>query len=168
MIADQLLRDAVVREACALGLTIASYASYLNEPPTQELNSRLISAGARVVLPVLGHRGQEFEDLGWARLDGDLADGARGIPVPTGDVLGRGAQGLLGLECAVIIMPALAVGRDGTRLGQGGGSYDRLLAAVPRAAEGGPTRIALVGPHEIFDTVPSTPQDQPIDRALSI
>jgi 5-formyltetrahydrofolate cyclo-ligase len=35
--------------------------------------------------------------------------------------------------CEVIIVPVMAVGEDGARLGQGGGSYDRALARLPRA-----------------------------------
>jgi hypothetical protein len=43
-------------------------------------------------------------------------------------------------------VPALAVGRDGTRLGRGGGSYDRALARVGAAIQ----TVALLYPGEFF------------------
>jgi 5-formyltetrahydrofolate cyclo-ligase len=55
-----------------------------------------------------------------------------------------------------VIVPALAVGRDGHRLGRGAGCYDRALARVGPAV---PT-VALLYDSELLDTVPAEPHDQ--------
>lgn len=164
LIAELVLETTQVRTACDQGATVASYASYDSEPPTEVLNSALERAGARVVLPVIERDGLARGELGWADLASDLTVGARRIPTPTGPLLGQGSRGLIKLECAVIIMPALAVGRDGSRLGQGGGFYDRLLASLPA---GRPFRLAIVGPDEVLETIPHEPHDQSIDCYLS-
>ena len=53
-----------------------------------------------------------------------------------------------------MVVPALAVALDGTRLGQGGGSYDRVLTRVTA-----PT-ITPLHPGELLPSVPSEPHDQ--------
>jgi 5-formyltetrahydrofolate cyclo-ligase len=62
----------------------------------------------------------------------------------------------------LVIVPALAVDRQGNRLGRGGGSYDRALARVGAAV---PT-IALLYDGELLDEVPAGPGDQPV-RAVA-
>ncbi len=58
----------------------------------------------------------------------------------------------------VVIVPALAVDRNGNRLGRGGGFYDRALAQV------GPLIpvIALLYDDELLDTVPAGPLDRAV------
>ena len=62
-----------------------------------------------------------------------------------------------------IVAPALAVGTDGARLGQGGGWYDRVLAhRLPQTPV-----IAMVFQDEVYDAVvrplPVEPHDQRVD-----
>ncbi|MFD0866860.1 5-formyltetrahydrofolate cyclo-ligase, partial [Tessaracoccus lubricantis] len=53
----------------------------------------------------------------------------------------------------------LAVGRDGTRLGTGGGWYDR---ALPHRRPGA-LLVALAREDEVLDTVPTLPHDVSVD-----
>ncbi|MEI6622773.1 MAG: 5-formyltetrahydrofolate cyclo-ligase [Actinomycetes bacterium] len=164
VIAKGVLAVPEVWTACNHGSAIASYVSFGGEPPTEKLNEALAAAGARVLLPATARDGRTFDDLAWADLEqGVDRDSSALIPTPAGPLVGRGSAGLLDLGCAVIIIPALGVGLDGSRLGQGGGYYDRMLSTLPHP---GPLRLALVGPGEVFDTVPHDPHDQPIDRYL--
>ena len=56
----------------------------------------------------------------------------------------------------VVVVPALAVGRDGTRLGRGGGYYDRALAhARPDAV-----LVAVLFDDELLDGVPAGAHDR--------
>jgi 5-formyltetrahydrofolate cyclo-ligase len=66
-------------------------------------------------------------------------------------------------RASAILVPALRVGRDGSRLGRGAGYYDRALAAIPLHVDGGPLRICLVFDDEVDDSVPSEPHDALID-----
>jgi len=60
---------------------------------------------------------------------------------------------------SLLVVPALAVGRDGTRLGRGGGSYDRVLARVG----GTVPALAVVDADEVLDALPAEPHDRPVD-----
>jgi 5-formyltetrahydrofolate cyclo-ligase len=63
----------------------------------------------------------------------------------------------------VVLVPALAVDRLGIRLGQGGGFYDRFLAAVdPR-----PEVVAVVHDEDLIERVTTEPHDQPVDAAVT-
>ena len=99
------------RPAYGGNLCVAIYRSLPTEPPTEALAEMLHTRGVRVLVPEM----LPDKDLDWHEL---RADGSEG-PRLGSDAIG-GAQ--------VIFTPALAVDHCGTRLGQGGGSYDRALA----------------------------------------
>ena len=90
---------------------VAIYRSLPTEPPTEALAETLHRRMVRVIVPEL----LPDKDLDWHEL---RADGSQGP--------GLGLEGITAAD--VIVVPALAVDHSGTRLGQGGGSYDRALA----------------------------------------
>lgn len=90
---------------------VAIYRSLPGEPPTQALATMLHTRGWRVLVPEM----LPDRDLDWHEL---RADGSEGP--------GLGLEAIA--DASVIVAPALSVDRTGTRLGQGGGSYDRALA----------------------------------------
>jgi 5-formyltetrahydrofolate cyclo-ligase len=61
-------------------------------------------------------------------------------------------------EADAVLVPALAVAADGTRLGRGGGSYDR---ALPRVRPDVPI-VALLYSAEVRAELPSEPWDVPV------
>lgn len=104
---------------------VAAYVARSTEPDSLPLLEALRERGTRVLLPVLGP-GLNRE---WAEYRGadDLAVRAPGRPPePSGPVL----PGEAVAEADVVVAPALAVDALGTRLGQGGGWYDRVLRLV--------------------------------------
>jgi 5-formyltetrahydrofolate cyclo-ligase len=96
------------------------------------------------------------DDLDWARYDGELVPGRRGLLEPPGPRLGVAAVA----TCDVVLVPALRVDRAGNRLGRGGGSYDRALARATGLT------VALVHDDEVVDEVPHEPHDVPV-RAVA-
>lgn len=134
---------------------VAAYAGRPGEPPTDRLLAALREAGRTVLLPVL----QPDDDLDWAVHAGTLREGRRGLAEPAGPCLGPDAVG----GCGLLVVPALAAGRDGSRLGQGGGSYDRALARVPA----GVPVVAVVWPEELLHRVPVEPHDRPVSAVLT-
>ena len=66
-------------------------------------------------------------------------------------------------EADLVLVPALAVGADGTRLGRGGGSYDRALARVPA----GVPVVALLYDGELLPAVPSEPHDRRVTAVVT-
>lgn len=90
---------------------VAVYRSMPTEPPTGALAEMLHSRGFTVIVPEM----LPDKALDWHELRANGSEGPR---------LGLDAIG----DARVILTPALAVDHGGTRLGQGGGSYDRALA----------------------------------------
>lgn len=151
-IAEHLLATDEVRRAA----TVAVYVSLGSEPGTGLLLDALADAGKRVILPVL----LPDNDLDWALLvPGSLAPARRGLLEPVGERLGVSA--VAGAD--VVLVPGLAVGRDGIRMGRGGGSYDRALGRVPV----GTFTCVLLHDGELLDRVPSEPHDRPVSAAVT-
>jgi 5-formyltetrahydrofolate cyclo-ligase len=130
---------------------VAAYASVGTEPGTAGLLAALTGAGREVLLPLLLPDG----DLDWARYDGRLLPGPRGVPHPAGPPLGRDAVA----DCALLVVPALAVDRSGTRLGRGGGAYDRALGRTSGHV------VAALHRGELVDHLPAEPHDRPVHAA---
>lgn len=121
---------------------VSAYVSRPSEPQTLPLLQRLAERGTRILLPVLGTGLQR--DWAWYTTPEDLQVRAPGRPPePPGPTLG--AEALRQVDA--IIAPALAVDTSGSRLGQGGGWYDRVLEHAPAGA----CVIAMVYPDEVYD-----------------
>ncbi len=153
------LRDVVlaIPEVQAAG-TIAAYVSIGREPGTGPLIDSLHERGVAVLLPVL----RADNDVDWARYNGvgSLAAAARGLLEPTGPRLGVDAV----LDASVVLVPGVAVDRTGTRLGRGGGSYDRVLARVAGRA----FTCVLLHEGEVLDeAVPRERHDVPVHAAAT-
>lgn len=134
------LASSVVGQAPFAAATVLSYASLPHEPPTAALNEALRAAGHRVLLPIT------LEDM---RLDWyDLADREQ---APLGTDAPAGAD--------LAIVPALAVDTAGTRLGQGGGCYDRVLPALPATA---PVLVLLHPGEHTEEMLPREEHDVPV------
>ena len=152
-IAGHLLAHPEVRRAA----TVAAYVSIGTEPGTGALLDALAAAGKRVVLPVV----QPDLDLDWAVYTGPtgLMPARRGLLEPAGPRLGVDAIA----GAVVVLLPGLAVAADGTRLGQGGGCYDRALARVPV----GTFTCVLLYDDELLPGVPHEEHDRRVVAAVT-
>jgi len=101
--------------------TIASYISYGDEPATKELNEEILRSQKRLVLP----RMLKDKDLEWVVWSGDQSKLAK-----AGKILEPIGEAIESDEIDIVIVPTLHATREGHRLGQGGGSYDRALANI--------------------------------------
>lgn len=127
------------------GSTVTLYESLPVEPPTGSLVTALIDRDIRVLVPIT----LPDLDLDWA----DAAD-------PERRPLGLAAIGTADL----VLAPGLSVDEQATRLGQGGGCYDK---ALPRRRPG--TRVVvLLHPDELpGPALPREAHDQPVDGVLT-
>ena len=122
------------------------------EPLASESNLEPINAAVRA-------RGRLLVPITLADLDLSWRD------VATGDDLGT--SGIAAAD--LVIAPALAIGPNGERLGQGGGCYDR---ALPRRRPGTPV-VAVVFPDELLTgpdapSIPVEAHDERVDAALTV
>jgi 5-formyltetrahydrofolate cyclo-ligase len=143
-----LLAATEVRRAA----TVAVYASVSTEPGTGPLLDALRAAGKRVILPLVM---PDF-DLDWAEYDGPdgLMTARRGLLEPSGPALVVEAIA----TADAVLVPGLAVSRDGVRLGKGAGCYDRALRRVPV----GTFTCVLLNSEEVLEQVPAAPHDRPV------
>jgi 5-formyltetrahydrofolate cyclo-ligase len=124
--------------------TIASYQPLPTEPDTSDFN-RWVAAGRRVVFPrVIG------SDLEFA--EGPVSLGSFGIAEPTGPIVN---------QIDLVLVPALATDRSGTRLGKGRGFYDRFLAGFDG------TCYAVVFDEEVLETLPVESHDQRVAGVIT-
>lgn len=137
---------------------VAAYVSVGREPGTGPLLEALFERGVEILLPVL----QPDGDLDWAPYTGAhaLVSASRGMLEPTAEPVGVGAVA----SVDAVLAPGLAVDRRGTRLGRGGGSYDRALARVGGRA----FTCAVLHDGEVLDIpLPRDPHDVPVAAAAT-
>lgn len=135
--------------------TVALYASRPDEPGTREAINQLHDDGWQVLLPLPG------ASPGWALFKGwsSMRTGWGGIPAPEAP-----ADNGPALDIAdFVVVACLAVSRDGTRLGTGGGWYDR---ALPQRRRGAPV-WALARTQELMETLPTECHDVPVDMVFT-
>lgn len=141
------------------GMTVAAYVSMGTEISTRPLLWLLLAHRVRVLVPALG----SGLDVGWVQLtDAEaLKDMGRHRPQePAGQMLPPDALA----DAALVLVPALAVDTAGTRLGRGGGWYDRALCAVHDAVP----VLAVCWPWELVTgTLPREAHDRPVQGVLS-
>lgn len=134
---------------------VALYAARDDEPPTRALIDALTSRGCRALLPRLG----ASPDWAWFTGWDSMRTGWGAIPEPTGPALGAEALS----QAEFVVVPCLAVSRDGTRLGTGGGWYDRALLHRSLTAP----VWALARTSEVMASLPREPHDVPVTRILT-
>jgi len=143
------------------GQTVCAYVPVGSEPGSLELIDALLRHDVIVLLPVAR---QDTDGtplpLRWGRYrPGELVDALFGLYEPAQPRLPAHAVA----EAAVVVVPALAVDRQGVRLGRGAGFYDRtLLLADPGAA-----LVAVVRDDELVDRLPCEPHDVRMTHALT-
>ncbi|WP_353951158.1 5-formyltetrahydrofolate cyclo-ligase [Knoellia sp. S7-12] len=138
---------ALARE-CGLteGDTVAAYEALRTEPPTAATIAAFLTHGIRVVVPIT----LPDNDLDWC----DVTDEQR-MPLGPDTISAAG----------LVLTPGLAVDLVGTRLGRGGGSYDRALARREPTAR----VVVVLHPGELHSVrLPHDDRDQRVDGMLTV
>ena len=140
-----------------VGVTVASaYRAMPDEIDPWPLLRLRARAGARFALPSVMQRGAPLVFRAFS--DGDpLAPDAAGIAAP----LASAAE----VRPDLVIAPLLAFDRFGGRMGQGGGYYDRTLAAL--RGQGPVFVLGLAYAGQQVARAPLEPHDQRLDAILT-
>jgi 5-formyltetrahydrofolate cyclo-ligase len=143
------------------GQTVCAYVPVGSEPGSIELVDSLPRQGVRVLLPVARHDAAGIPmPLQWGEYrPGALVEARFGLREPGGPRLGADAIA----SSVVVLVPALAVDRDGVRLGRGAGFYDRSLPLANPTAR----LVAVVRDDELVDRLPAEPHDVRMTHALT-
>ncbi len=125
------------------------FASFRTEVDTAELIKTSLSTGKRVVLPKVEKDSQELR-LYEIRDFGELSPGYLGIPEP---LVREGQMSINDVD--LVIIPGAGFDISGSRIGYGGGYYDRLLAGLQKPVP----VIAPAYEEQVVDLIPSEPHD---------
>jgi 5-formyltetrahydrofolate cyclo-ligase len=148
----RLLATDCYRDAPAVVL----YSPIDNEVATDLVASDAIASGKELFFPRL-RRDRETMTVARVHALSELVRGAFGIREPGSE---SASARPYELTRALVVVPGLAFGPQGQRLGRGGGHYDRFLAALPREA----ITVGLAYSFQLLDRIPQ----ESFDRRLQI
>ncbi|MDZ7882308.1 MAG: 5-formyltetrahydrofolate cyclo-ligase [Mycobacterium sp.] len=138
--------------------TVAAYIPVGSEPGAARGAVPLLDAltGVRILVPIA----RTGLPMRWAEYrPGELVAAPFGLREPPPPWLAPESIA----EATVLLVPALAVDRDGNRLGRGAGFYDRALPLAAADAR----RVAVVRDDEVLDAIPAESHDVPMTHALT-
>lgn len=136
------------RERLAPGVIVAAYHPLGSEADPAPLVAAARAAGCVVALPHVVDKATPLRFLAHDET-GELEDGPFGLRQP--------AAHLHEVAPAIILTPLLAFDRQGNRLGQGAGHYDRAFAAHP-----GAWRVGIAWSVQEVDALDADPWDVPL------
>ena len=142
-------------------LTIFSYLAYRDEPDTLPLLEYCWQQGATVLVPRIDLHHKGIFHL--HRIDSitDVQPGAYGIPEPS--------EGLPAFpqeqwqEIDLVIVPGLGYDLQGSRIGYGGGYYDRFMHKLTVSSKQRPLLGAFAFETQIMPSIPMESHDFRID-----
>ncbi len=133
---------------------VAGYWPIRDELDCQAILVRLVDVGQRVVLPVVVAPDAPLDLRVW-EADQPLYEAGFGTLAPS-DLAPRAAPDL-------VLMPLLGFDNAGTRLGYGGGYYDRTLAVLGRK----PLLVGLAFAAQELPAIPREAHDIPLDAVVT-
>lgn len=133
---------------------IAGYWPIRDELDCQRILVRLLDGGQTVVLPVVAGDDAPLDLRVW-EADAPLYEAGFGTLAPS-DLAPRARPSLM-------LVPLLGFDKSGTRLGYGGGYYDRTLATLKAR----PMLIGLAFAAQELDHIPRESHDVPLDAVIT-
>ncbi|MDK9720676.1 MAG: 5-formyltetrahydrofolate cyclo-ligase [Rhodospirillales bacterium] len=138
------------------GAVVAGYWPVGSEMDPRPLMMALQDKGARLALPVVTAVGEALAFRAFDFTD-QLAPGLMGTPEPT--------TNKAFLTPDILLVPLLGFDRQGLRLGQGGGYYDRTLESL--RARHKVTAIGIAFAAQEVSTLPFLAHDQKLDAIVT-
>ena len=146
----------IIANAIAPDAVVGLYHAIADEAPTRAYAKWLSESGRRIVLPWFATRDTPMSFRHWRDpyADAELQTGPYKTPQPAAD-----AEALVP---DVVFVPLLGFSEDCHRLGQGGGHYDRWLAAHP-----GVLALGLAWDCQLVESLPREAHDHPLDAVIT-
>jgi len=140
--------------------TVLCYVSFRSEVSTHAFLAQMWADGKRVVVPYCVAKHLELFCL--SSFD-DLVPGTLGILEPKPELREQDHRRAQVQELELLVIPGLALDRQGGRVGYGKGYFDRLLpGARPDAL-----LAAVAFECQLFDAVPMQPYDVRVDAVIT-
>ncbi len=168
---EKLLQDEIVHKNAAIENRLFEFANfleativllYLNTPGevgTGRIIEKCYDYGKMVILPVFNVETGAATLMKVDNIDTDLAPGPRGRLEPDGKKCK-----VVPIECIdIAIIPGIAFGEKGSRLGTGVGYYDRLIPDLPVTTR----KVALTMEAQMTPQVPMESHDKHVDIIIT-
>jgi 5-formyltetrahydrofolate cyclo-ligase len=139
--------------------TVMFYVSLDYEVDTRKMIKETLRMGKVVVVPATVKKDRTIIPSRILNFDGELSPSNFGILEPRQQCLRPVPKEDLDL----IIVPGLAFDESGTRIGHGGGYYDRFLKKLSPHTK----TIGLAFSFQVFDRLPTGCHDVPVSRVIS-
>ncbi len=133
--------------------SICSYVSTNNEVDTHQIIRETLLAKGSIIVPKIQGAALELYSI---RSFEELKMGSFGIVEPQTKRAHTPIQSV-----DLFIVPGIAFGRDGSRIGRGKGYYDRLLQTIHVPI------VALAYDCQVFDTIPHGAKDKKVDIIIT-
>jgi 5-formyltetrahydrofolate cyclo-ligase len=145
--------------------TVMWYLDCRSELRTRGALSAALASGKRIVVPYCTVDDQGHNKLGlwWLQSTGELIVGKWKILEPPRDRWGEAGKEIPPAELDLVIVPGVGFSREGGRMGNGQGYYDRLLANVRVDCR----LIGLCYESQLFDDLIVGPHDVFMDKVVT-
>ena len=140
--------------------TIAAYLPTASEPPITAALHALHTRGHRVLVPVV----RPARTLAWVVWDPHVEHPLNGLGIAEPEGEEYDTQAFVAADLRLV--PALAYARNGRRLGQGGGYYDRIIPTLS-ADKLRESTVGVVFSHEVLESIPYDEWDAVLPRVLT-
>ena len=139
--------------------TVLGYMNFGAEFESESWARQVLNDGKVLLLPKVNKATSELDLYRVTDVDTQLAPGAYGIREPSPQSCATAK-----LEDAnFILLPGVAFGRNGARVGYGGGFYDKLLARLKHS----PTLVAAAFTMQLVEDIPQEATDRKIDLLVT-
>jgi len=158
---QQISKRIASLEAYRKAGTVLAYMSFGAEYSSRELVLQALQEDKRVLLPRVNAATKELDLYRVSSLQHDLALGQWNILEPLAERCPR-IDSLCDLD--FILLPGVAFGRDGARLGYGGGFYDKLLARIAvNSQDHFPALVAGAFSMQLIEGIPQEKTDYKVE-----
>ena len=140
--------------------TIAAYLPTASEPPITAALHELHARGHRILVPVV----RPARTLAWVVWDPHVEHPLNGLGIAEPGGEEYDTQAFVAADLRLV--PALAYARNGRRLGQGGGYYDRIIPTLS-ADKLRESTVGVVFSHEVLESIPYDEWDAVLPRVLT-
>jgi 5-formyltetrahydrofolate cyclo-ligase len=157
-----MLLDVYKRAKVVLG-----YMSFGAEFSTTPWIQQAMQDGKQVLLPKVNTSSKQLDIYQVKDLQQDLQADAWDIPEPLPERCAK-VEALADID--FILLPGVAFARDGSRLGYGGGFYDKLLeriACADGSSAGKPALVAAAFSMQLVGEIPQEPTDRKVEWLLT-
>ncbi len=152
---DKDLRSLISSASC-----VALYKAVRGELPCDGIAKFFLENNRTICYPKV--KGDEMEFFEITDPDSQFTEGAYGIPEPK-----SGLRKIYPGDIDLMIVPAIAYSEDGTRLGQGGGFYDRWLNKAA-SADKAPYTVGVCYDFQIYSALPVQKHDYAVDCIMAV